>query len=129
MNLGAFLAVEFRSRLRCRTPNCLYVMQDGLRRADEERAAMTEEAKAERHSLEARLRTELLQQEQRNLEAATHFRHQLTVLQEQLEEQQKRVAVKEEQLKKITATKDEQLWEAASSNSALTQVTVSFIPA
>lgn len=110
-------------------------MQDELQRAEKEKAVLADKTKGDTLILQASivsLRAELAtqkqvgQEQQRNLEAGLQLQPQLIVLQQQLEEQRKRVADKEDQLRKITASRDEQLQEqlqeAASSKADLTKV-------
>lgn len=109
-------------------------MQDELQRA-QQKVVMADEAKAEAQDLEAAistLRADLANQEQvvkaqqSDLLAVPNLKSQLSELTEQLEEQQKMFAAKEEQVTKVNAAKEQQLQEAVSQSSSLLQVQSAF---
>ena len=87
-------------------------MQAELQRAEKEKAVMADKAKADTHTQQASIVSlkgelanlkQVVQEQQRNLQAASLFEPQLSVLQKQLEE-------------------------AASSKADMTKVSVSFVP-
>ena len=117
------------------TPDGVGIKHYELQTADEEKAIVADKVKAEAQDLESiisTLRADLAKQEQvvkaqrSDLLADLNLKTQLSELAEQLHEQQKMFAAKEEQVKKVDAVKEEQLQEAVSQSSSLTQVQSAF---
>lgn len=125
------ISAKYFEEMQDTTTDGVGILQDELQRAVEEKVVMADEAKAEAQDLQATislLKADLAKQEQvveaqrSHLQADLALKTQLSELAQQLEQQEKIAAAKEEQVTKVNAAKDAQLEVAAALNSDLTQV-------